>query len=142
MGPLEAVLGRSWALRGWSWDLWRRSGAALEASGRGLGWSGGLWARFLAALGASKAKTLGPLLGHLRAVPGRSWAILGRSWATLGAHVGGLEASWAGLGTISCDLATIAKMCSIFERERDQEPVGPAPRGLGLSGGDLERPQF
>ena len=37
LSPLEVVLGRSWGIRRWSWDLWKRSGAALEVSGKGLG---------------------------------------------------------------------------------------------------------
>ena len=61
LGPMLAVLGRSWG-------LCRRSCAALGAYVGGLGL----------------------LLGPMLAVLARSWALCWRSWAALGAYVGGL----------------------------------------------------
>ena len=69
MGPILAVLGRSWALCCQSW-------AALEANVAGLGL----------------------LLGPMLAVLGRSWGLCWRSWAALSAYVGGLGPSVGGLG--------------------------------------------
>ena len=37
---------------------------------------------------------LGPLLGPMLAVLGRSWDLCWRSWAALGTYVGGLGRSW------------------------------------------------
>ena len=69
-------------LCGWSW-------AVLVASVRGLG---PLLGPMLAVLGRSWAYVdgLGALLGPMLAVLGRSWDLCWRSWAALGAYVDGL----------------------------------------------------
>ena len=83
MGGLGLLLGPAWAvvaalgafvgglvpLLAHSWDLCRRSWAALEACVGGLGRSRGLCWRSCAALGAYVGG-LGPLLGPLLAVLG------------------------------------------------------------------------
>ena len=87
LGPLCAVLGRSWGL------CWR--------SGGGLGTDVGDLELFLGLYGRSRAASigglgctwaalgayvgdLGPLLGPMLAVLGRSWGSCVRSWAALG----------------------------------------------------------
>ena len=88
-GPLCAVLRRSWGLCGRSW-------VALGAYVGGLG---PLLGPMLAVLGRSwpSAGGLGPLLGPMlailvrsRGLSRRSWGVCWRSWAALGAYVGGL----------------------------------------------------
>ena len=93
LGPLRAVLGRSWGLyrRSWlhlggSWGLCWRSWAALGPLLAVLGRSWGRCVRSWAALGAYVGG-LGPLLGPMLAVLGRSWGLCWRSWALLGRKV-------------------------------------------------------
>ena len=118
LAALGAFVGGLVPLLAHSWDLCRRSWAALEACVGGLGRSWGLSWRSWAALGAyvgglglKNAKSmptlkmcvflergrdlrpgggLGPLLGLMLAVLGRSWSLCWRSWAALGTYVGGL----------------------------------------------------
>ena len=61
LGPILAVLGRSWSL---CWRSWVALGAHVGDPG--------------------------PLLEPMLAVLGRSWGLCWRSWAALGAYVGGL----------------------------------------------------
>ena len=81
-----------------SWDLRRRSWAALEACVGGLGRSRGLCWRSCAALGAYVGG-LGPLLGPLLAFLGRLGPKNAKNIATL-------------------------KMCLFLERDRDLRPWG------------------
>ena len=79
LGPMLAVLGRSWAL---CWRSWAVLGPMLAVLGR----SWALCWRSWAALGLYVGG-LGPLLGPMLAVLDRSWALCWRSWAALGAYV-------------------------------------------------------
>ena len=85
LGPLCAVLGRSWAL------CWR-SGGGLGTYVGDLELLLGLYGRSWAALGASISglgctwAALGAHVGDLGLLLGLYW----RSWAALGAYVGGL----------------------------------------------------
>ena len=144
LGPLCAVLGRSWRL------CWRSEGGlgtyvgdlemilglygpswvALGASIGDLGctWAAlgayvgdlkpllGLYWRSCAALGASVCGPE-PLLEPMLSVLGRSWGLCWRSWAAFGAHVDGLGPKNAK------NMATL-KMCLFLERERDLRPGG------------------
>ena len=122
LGPLCAVLGRSWGLCWRSGGdlgpyvgdlelllrLYGRSWAALGASIGGLGCTGaalgayvgdpgpllGLYWRSWASLGAAVCGP-GPLLKPMLAVLSRSWNLCWRSWAALGAYVGGPSVPWA-----------------------------------------------
>lgn len=107
LGPLRAVLGRSWGLsrRSWlhlggSWDLcwrsWAAVGLLLEVLGRYWGRCVRSWAALGIYLGG-----LGQLLGPIFAVCGRSWSLCGRSGARK-----------------SKDIATL-KTCLFLKRERD-----------------------
>ena len=144
LGPLCAVLGRSWGLCWRSGGglgtyvgdlelllrLYGRSWAALGASIGGLGCTGaalgayvgdpgpllGLYWRSWAALGAAVCGP-GPLLEPMLAVLGRSWGLCWRSWAALGAYVGGL-------GPKNAKNMATSKTCLFLERERDLRPGG------------------
>ena len=136
MGPLWAVLDRSWAEKceehGYLENvLISRAGARSAASGAVLGRSWGLCGRSWAALGAyvgglglllglcgPSGSLLGPILG-----------ILGRSWGLLGAYVGGpgpllglLLAVLSRLGPKNVEEHDYFKTCLFLERERDLRP--------------------
>ena len=86
-------------------------------SSRGLCW------RSWAALGAYVGG-LGPLLGPMLVVLGRSWGLCWRSWAALRAYVGGLG---SGSGP---KLAVLGPKWSVLEAIRAKS--GPNPSGKAI----------
>ena len=112
LGPLRAVLGRSW-------DLCWRSWAALGAYVGGLGLLLGPMLAVLGGLGAyvgGLGLVLGPMLAVLGALGPKCW-LCWRSWVALGAYMGGLGPENAK------NMATL-KICLFLERERDLRPGG------------------
>ena len=117
LGAYLGGLGRSWGL---SWRSWAALGAYV----------GGLGPKNAKSMPTLKMYVflererdlrpeggLGPLLGLMLAVLGRSWSLCWRSWAALGTYVGGL-----GPNNVK-NMATL-KMCLFLERERDLRPGG------------------
>ena len=92
-GPLWAVLGRSQPICGWSWT-------ALRASVGGPGPSWCLCWRSWA--------ILGPLLGAMLAVLGRSWGLCWRSWASCWRSWGVCWRSWRLLRPLLAVLSSLA----------------------------------
>ena len=92
---------------------------------------------------------LGPLLGPMLAVLGRSWGLCWRSWAALGAHVGGLgSGSGPKLAVLGPMLAVLGEKWPKPERGGDlasgSEPKsGPNPSGSVIRKGSglLKRPE-
>ena len=104
LGPMLAVLGRSWGL---CWRSWAALGAYVGS--------------------------LGAVLGPMLAVFGRSWALCWRSWAALGAYVGDLGsgsgaklAVFGGLGAKVVGLGSDqGEKWPKPERESDPRGSGP-----------------
>ena len=119
LGPMLAVLGRSWGLYG-------RSGAEKCKE------HGDLENVLISRAGARSAawrSVLRPML----AVLGRSWALCWRSWAALGAYVGGLGSrsgpKLAVLGGLGAEVVGLGsdqgEKWPKPEREHDPQRVGP-----------------
>ena len=125
LGPLCAVLGRSWGL------CWR-SGGGLGTYVGDLELLLGLYGRSWAALGASIGglgctwAALGAYVGDLGPLLGLYW----RSWAALGAYVGGLGPL---VGPMLTVLGRFWGLCW-----RPWGVLGPKRSVLGLSGRSWE----
>ena len=96
LGPLCAVLGRSWGL------CWR-SGGALGTYFVDVFFL--LYFRWTVDRNVDRQHVvgLGAVLGPMLAILG----LYGRSWAALGAYVGGLGCTWAALGAYVGDLGPL-----------------------------------
>ena len=118
LGPLCAILGRSWSL---CWRSWAALGSYL----------GGLWGALGPYVGG-----LGPLLGPMFAVLGRSWGYVGGPGPLLGpmfvilAALGALcWRSWAVLGreVVQTRTGTGSEADRWPKPEREQGPKGRGP---------------
>ena len=80
---------------------------------------------------------LGPFLGSLCAVPGRSWSLCWRSWTALGPYFGSFGSLLGAMWLKNAKNMATLKMCFFLGRERDLRPLGWSEAALGPCVGGL-----